>query len=301
MDIALIPNRDKPDALAAAERLLDILTRFHSPSSKKSVGRVTLMPNASRTLLAEFKPTLVVVLGGDGSILATAQALGTMHVPVVGINFGKLGYLAAYSLDEFIESFDIILSGHAPHTERLMLQGAIYPWQRRTPPSIQSLSALESLTPRAAGIALNDVVINAGEPFRMVELEVQIDEQRTTTFRSDGLVVSTASGSTGYNLSAGGPLISPEVAAMVLTPICPYTLSFRPVVLPESTSILVCPHRLNPGSRVNFDGQVNVAIGEAECLLIRRAPTCFTLIENPKITHWQMLAHKMHWAQSPRH
>ena len=91
-----------------------------------------------------------------------------------------------------------------------------------------------------------------------------------------------------------------EVAAMVLTPICPHTLSFRPVVLPASSSILVCPHHLNAGSRVNFDGQVNVPIGEDECLLIRRATTRFMLVENPQISHWQMLAQKMHWAESPR-
>jgi NAD+ kinase len=95
--------------------------------------------------------------------------------------------------------------------------------------------------------------------------------------------------------------MSPEIEAMVLSPICPYTLSFRPVVLPAGASILVLPHRLNPGSRVNFDGQVNVAIGEEECLLIRRAAKCLTLVENPRITRWQMLAQKMHWAQSPRH
>jgi len=87
----------------------------------------------------------------------------------------------------------------------------------------------------------------------------------------------------------------------VLTPICPYTLAFRPVVLPASSSILVCPYRLNPGSRVNFDGQTNVAIREGQCLLIRRAKACLTLVENPRISRWQMLAQKLHWAQSPRH
>jgi NAD+ kinase len=249
--------------------------------------------------LAEFKPDLVVVLGGDGSILTTAHALGGMRVPVVGINFGKLGYLAAYSMEEFIESLEPILAGTAPRTERLMLRAAIYPWRHHG--DIQPLAALEKLSPRATGLALNDVVLNAGEPFRMIELEVQIDEERTTTFRSDGLVVATASGSTGYNLSAGGPLISPEVEAMVLAPICPYTLAFRPVVLPATAAILVCPHRLNPGSRVNFDGQVNIPLAEDECLLIRRAAHTLTLVENPRLTHWQMLAEKMHWARSPRH
>ena len=296
MHILLVPNRDKPDALHAAGRLSSLLqTRTpHQPA-----GKLAVTTCADDARIASFKPDLVVVLGGDGSILTTAHALRGLHVPVVGINFGKLGYLAAYSMEEFIDSLEPILAGTAPRTERLMLQAAIYPWRNNG--DLQSPTALQALPPRAAGIALNDVVINAGEPFRMIELEVQVDGERTTTFRSDGLVVATASGSTGYNLSAGGPLISPGVEAMVLTPICPYTLSFRPVVLPAQAAILVCPHRLNPGSRVNFDGQVNMPLAEDECLLIRRAPHTLTLVENPRMTHWQMLAEKMHWARSPRH
>ena len=297
MDVALIPNRDKPDAVAAAERLYAQLMRRQQGGA---VGRLLLLDGPERAAIAQFKPELLVVLGGDGSILATAQALDGMAVPVAGINFGKLGYLAAYSLEEFLEHLDLILSGKAPRTERLMLQGAVYPWRRQAVPEIVSLRMLQSVAPLAQGLALNDVVINAGEPFRMIELEVQVDEERTTTFRSDGLVGATASGSTGYNLSAGGPLISPEVEAMVLTPICPYTLAFRPVVLPAGASILVCPCRLNAGTRVSFDGQTNVPIGEDQCLLIQRAKSCLTLVENPRFTRWQMLAQKMHWACSPR-
>jgi NAD+ kinase len=298
MDILLIPNRDKPDAVAAAARLYDLLTA----RARGTAHRCAVIPCPTRQDLRTFAPTLVVVLGGDGSILATAQALAGLAVPVVGINFGKLGYLAAFSLDQFLEHLDLLLSGSAPATDRLMLHGAIYPWPATfARGGVFPLADLEALQPRAAGFALNDVVINAGDPFRMIELDVQIDGQRTTTFRSDGVVVATASGSTGYNLSAGGPLISPEVEAMVLTPICPHSLSFRPVVLPATASVLIVPHRLNPGTKVNFDGQLTRPIAENECLLIRRSPTPFTLVENPTINHWQMLAHKLHWAQSPRH
>ncbi len=300
MDILLLPNRDKPDALQAAERLSKLLgDALHSPAGRGPNGRVAVLAEANHDQIARFQPNLVVVLGGDGSILTTAHALAGMQVPVVGINFGKLGYLAEYSLEEFISCLDLILTGAVPRTERLMLQAAIYPWRRNG--DLQPLAVLESLPARSSGLALNDVVINAGEPFRMIELEVQVDEERTTIFRSDGLVVATASGSTGYNLSAGGPLVSPGLEAMVITPICPYTLSFRPVVLPAAAAILVCPRRLNPGSRVSFDGQVNVPLAEDECLLIRRAAHTLTLLENPRISHWQMLAEKMHWARSPRH
>ncbi len=143
-------------------------------------------------------------------------------------------------------------------------------------------------------------MINAGNPFRMIELDVQIDEHETTTFRSDGVILSTASGSTGYNLSAGGPVVSPDVEAMVLTPICPHSLSFRPVVLACSSAVLIVPRRLNAGSKVNFDGQLTLPLEEDQCLLIRPAPGHLRLVENPKISRWQMLGQKLHWAQSPR-
>jgi NAD+ kinase len=299
MDILLLPNRDKPDAVQAAERLSKLLAEaLRTRAESGPAGCVAILPAADRERIAQFRPHLVVVLGGDGSILATAHALNGLQTPVVGINFGKLGYLAEYSLEEFITSLDLILAGAVPRSARLMLRASVYPWRRGG--DLQSLAALESQPARSSGLALNDVVINAGAPFRMIELEVQVDEERTTAFRSDGLVVATASGSTGYNLSAGGPLISPGLEAMVLTPICPHSLSFRPVVLPASAAILVCPHRLNAGSRVSFDGQLTVPLGEDECLLIRRAEQALVLLENPRISHWQMLAEKLHWARSPR-
>src|SRR4051812_17088852 len=184
MKIALIPNQEKPDAVAAAMQVLELLR-------KRSVAAGVMMNPAHAELLG-FAPDLVVVLGGDGSILSSAQAMAGIRAPVVGINFGKLGYLAAFSLEQFITHLDIILAGRAPTTNRLMLQGAIY----RKPPAqspIQSLADLQQQTPAATAFALNDIVINAGHPFRMIELDVQIDEHETTTFRSDGVIVATAS------------------------------------------------------------------------------------------------------------
>jgi len=291
MNIALVPNPEKADAVAAAEDLLDQL-------AERARSEVLLNPTAAE--LAAFRPDLVVVLGGDGSILAIAQEMVSMRVPVAGINFGKLGYLAAFSLVQFQECLDLILAGRTPRTERLMLHGAIYRRPGTAKAGIQRLAELEKCELIAQGFALNDIVLNAGDPFRMVELNVQIDEHETTTFRSDGVIVATASGSTGYNLSAGGPLVSPAVEAMVLTAICPHSLSFRPVVLACSSTVVILPQRLNAGSKVNFDGQLTMPLTERDCVVIKRAPTPLVLVENPKISHWQMLGQKLHWAQSPR-
>jgi NAD+ kinase len=291
MKIALVPNPEKADAMAAAQDLLEELTER---------ARCELMPTPTRAELGAFQPDLLIVLGGDGSILAIAQELVGLPVPVAGINFGKLGYLAAFSLVQFRENLDLILAGRAPRTERLMLRGEIYRCNGKFHHGIQHIAELEACERVAEGYALNDVVINAGDPFRMIELSVQIDEHETTTFRSDGVIVSTASGSTGYNLSAGGPLISPAVEAMVLTPICPHSLSFRPVVLACSSVAVIVPRRLNSGSKVNFDGQLTMPLTEHDCVVIRRAPTPLVLVENPTVSHWQMLGQKLHWARSPR-
>ncbi|HVS69758.1 MAG TPA: NAD(+)/NADH kinase [Phycisphaerae bacterium] len=290
MNIALIPNPSKPDAVAAATRLLTLLS-----ARPEITATVLLTPNRQELLKAQ--PDLVVVLGGDGSILSTAQSLAGINAPVAGVNFGKLGYLAAFSLEEFLHHLDGILARRLPTTRRLMLHAATF----KAPHGGHLLpSELAGLTPCAAGFAVNDVVINAGDPFRMIELTVQIDGHQTTTFRSDGVIVSTPSGSTGYNLSAGGPLVSPDVEAMVLTPICPHSLSFRPVVLAADVQVLILPCRLNAGTKVIFDGQMTHPIREDEILLIKRAKTPLTLLENPAVTHWQMLAKKLHWAQNPR-
>ena len=291
MNIALIPNPEKADAVAAAQDLLDQL-------NERARARILLTPTKAE--LMAFEPDLVVVLGGDGSILAIAQELAGITVPVAGINFGKLGYLAAFSLVQFQENLEVILAGKTPRTERLMLHGAIYRVVGAAHPGIQLLADLEKCELVAQGFALNDVVINAGDPFRMIELNVQIDEHETTTFRSDGVIVATASGSTGYNLSAGGPLVSPAVEAMVLTPICPHSLSFRPVVLACSSTVVILPRKLNAGSKLNFDGQLTMPLTEQDCVVIRRAPAPLVLVENPTISHWQMLGQKLHWARSPR-
>ena len=285
MRIGLIANSNKPDAVSAAAQLTGVL------KSNRDCSELHLMEPGGLTDLAAFNPDLLVILGGDGTILQTARFIAGTAARVVGINFGKLGYLAAFSLNEFLTHLNVILSGNAPVTSRMMLEGTIYEIAE---------SSDSPDRPVFSCPALNDVVLNAGLPFRMLDMRVQINGQPTVHFRGDGLIVSTSSGSTGYNLSAGGPLISPDLAALVVTPICAHSLSFRPVVLPADTMLRVDAQRVNPGSMVSFDGQVNRPLKENQYVQVKRSACALRLVENPKMSHWDMLAHKLAWAQNPR-
>ena len=291
MRIALLANKNKPEAVSASHDLAARIKANHP-----EVHEISVEDSSSRSFLDKFTPDLVVILGGDGTILEAARHLANIPASVLGINFGKLGYLAAFSIDQFIEHLPLILAGKAPVTHRMMLHGAIHQADDGKQPAYNPEKDRQIFQ----CAALNDVVLNAGMPFRMVELSVRINGENTTTFRSDGIIVSTSSGSTGYNLSAGGPLISPELHALIITPICAYSLSFRSVVMPGDAHIVVIGRRVNPGTMVIFDGQVAQPLPEGQYLSIRRAAHPLRLVENPSLTHWQMLANKLHWAQSPR-
>ncbi len=294
MRIALAPNLDKSDAVAAAQALLAMMR-----DAGGHAHDVRMMPTISRPAFDAFDPDILILLGGDGTILQAARFISGMRAALVGINFGKLGYLASFTVDEFQAQLPQILGGELKISQRLMLDGAIYnaPDNFDGPERQQKDLRME---PAFQCAALNDVVINAGIPFRMVQLTITINGHDTTTFRGDGLIVSTSSGSTGYNLSAGGPLISPDLNALVITPICPHSLSFRPVVVPDDTEIRITPIRVNPGTHVSFDGQVSQPLVAGQYMVVRRAEKPLRLVENPAMSHWRMLASKLHWAQSPR-
>jgi NAD+ kinase len=182
-----------------------------------------------------------VVFGGDGSIISAARVLARSGVPVVGVNLGKLGFLAEFSADELKQYLEEILSGKTQIEKRMMLDCAV----------------LNGGGERFREQAVNDVFITAGPPFRMIELRITVDGQRLADCVSDGLIISTPTGSTAYNMSAGGPILSGKMEAMVVTSICPHSLSFRPIVIDAGSKIEVAAVNLNSGSAVLVDGQVS--------------------------------------------
>jgi len=291
MNILLIANSAKSEAIAAGRQLLKTL------AAKEGVS-VRYLEGVDQACLGDLAdiPDLMVLLGGDGTILEAARFLAKYQVPVVGINFGKLGYMAAFTLAEFESHLPELLTGKFSITHRLMLEASIYRY--REPPHTND-EATSGLEPETRCLALNDVVLNAGTPFRMVELTVRVDDSDTATFRGDGIIISTASGSTGYNLSAGGPLIAPDVDAMVITPICAHSLSFRPVVVRDQSTIGLKPRRLNEGTHMVMDGVVVHPLSVKQYVVVKTAPHRLKLVVHPHQTHWEVLANKLHWASRP--
>jgi NAD+ kinase len=235
---------------------------------------------------------LALVLGGDGTMLALARLIVDCNIPILGINFGKLGFLAEFTLDEVKKHWERIVAGKVRRTRRVMLRARISNPDKAGLPGKAVVNA----------IGLNDAVINAGEPFRMVEIEMAIDpspEGGATTFSADGVIVSTPSGSTAYNLSAGGPIVSPDIDAIVITPMCPHSLAFRPIVISAESTVRLCMKQANRGTRLVIDGQISHKVKPGQFVELMRHECPLILVQNPDLNYWKMLAKKLHWAARP--
>lgn len=231
-----------------------------------------------------------IVFGGDGSIISTARKVSEASVPVIGVNVGKLGYLAEFSVGELKDFFPHLLKKNTvPIDRRMMLGCSVFSHQ-------------ESLrSERFHSAAINDIFITAGPPFRMVELKILVDSQSLAGCVSDGLIISTPTGSTAYNLSAGGPIVSPRMDAVVITPLCPHSLSFRPIVINAESTIEVFGVRVNEGTTVSIDGQVSSTLSINDVVKIQKHTCDFLIVNNPLRNQWDTLATKLRWAEKPKY
>lgn len=229
-------------------------------------------------------PALLFVLGGDGTLIRVAHSLGERQVPIVGVNLGKLGFLAEFTVEQLEREGDFLLGGEPPVTRRIMLDARI--------------DSADGATFQTR--AVNDCVVLAGPPFRMVTLRVEADGEDVAEVRGDGLIVATASGSTAHNLSAGGPILEPTAEAFVLTPICPHALTFRSAALDSRRTVVVRAVRVNPGTTVAVDGQICRPFGSRDVLTITRSAADFLLVRNPKRSRWHALRRKLMWGENPR-
>lgn len=226
-----------------------------------------------------------VVFGGDGTILGAARQLCETKVPVIGVNVGKLGFLAEFSIEELREQFDRIVSGEVFIEKRMIVHCVV----RRGDEEI-----FEST-------AVNDVVVTAGAPFNMIEMKLAVANEKLAVCISDGIILSTPTGTTAYNLSAGGPIVSANLSAMVITPICPHSLSFRPIVINADNNVSIELVRMNKQTTLLLDGQVQQELQLGDMIEIQKHSGQFLVVNNPLRTQWETLAGKLNWAEKPRY
>ncbi len=278
---------------------IGILTKPKSPEMKSTLeGVVTwlrertisvLLDTTSAALLNERggiqktqlagQADVLLVLGGDGTILSAARLAADRSIPILGVNMGGLGFLTEVRLDDLFASLDRVFDNDFVLDERLMLQTHVHRHGETV----------------ARGIVLNDVVISKGTLARMIELRISIQGQFVTNLRADGLIIGTPTGSTAYSLSAGGPIINPAVQALILTPISPHTLTHRPLIVPENVEVEVTLTSRDDGAMATLDGQVGIAITQGDTAVIQSTDRRTKLIRFPESHYYEVLREKLKW------
>jgi len=292
--LIVLANHKKPHVVEALAELRPWLAERAEVLAEPDLGQLksvsTDLPEAARADLA-------LVLGGDGTMLSQGRWLAEYDVPLVGVNFGKLGFLAEFSLADLKVYWPQITAGGCPSSQRLLIEVLLH----RSAGASWTINGAEGA--RTVTLGLNDAVITCGPPFRMIDMELAVDppraDQRGTVFSGDGVIIATPSGSTAYNLSAGGPIVSPGIEALCITPICAYSLAFRPIVVNAGSMVHVRVCRANAGTTLVIDGQELVGLQTGDEVVVRRYGRRLKLLHHPKIDFWQMLAQKMKWAVRP--
>lgn len=222
---------------------------------------------------------LLVVVGGDGTLLSVARALGSARTPILGVNLGSLGFLTEIPLGDLYPALEAVLKGEYALDERIRIRTSVVRGGREV----------------ARHDLLNDVVINKSALARILDINVSINGDYITTYRADGLILSTPTGSTAYSLSAGGPIMDPSVSGFVLTPICPHTLTNRPLVLPHGSVVEVSLENSNEDVYVTVDGQVGFPLMSGDKIRGRRAPNPVRLIQSPGRNYFEVLRRRLKW------
>jgi NAD+ kinase len=278
--------------LAAAEHLARIGAWLRERNMEvvyeTETARLTQFIDTAATRSREELPNhvdLIIVLGGDGTLLAMAGRIAQagQDIPMLGVNFGGLGFLTELRIDELLPALESVVDGTAMYDERLMLAAT---------------ACLRTKTDETR-VVLNDVVFTKGALSRMIELSVFVSGRFVTRVKADGLIIASATGSTGYNLAAGGPIVHPSVDALVLTPIAPHTLTNRPVVIPGEADVEVHPEA--PGGSddvfVTYDGQYGYPIHPGDVIRVRKAKQMLRLVKAPARGYFELLREKLKWGE----
>jgi NAD+ kinase len=224
---------------------------------------------------------MIIVLGGDGTLLSVARLVRDREVPILGVNLGGLGFLTEITLEELYRVVERVVEGDFITNERVVLNASVIRRGERM----------------AEFIVLNDAVINKGALARIIDLETTINQDYVTTFKSDGLIISTPTGSTAYNLSAGGPIVYPSLHCMILTPICPHTLTNRPIVIPDDVVIRATLKAKQQEVILTLDGQQGFTLEFEDVVEVKKAEGRILLIQSPYRHYFEVLREKLKWGE----
>ncbi len=274
--VAIIANPHKPEAASAAAGI--------KAGANGACAFLDEVHNSESPGLSGIEAELAIVLGGDGTILSVARAVLERRIPIVGVNLGKLGFLAEYSVDELLAHLPRILTDNSLVCRRMVLDIAVI---------------RADGTPAFHQPAINDACTIAGPPFRMIDMEITVGGERLTCLSGDGLILCTPTGSTAYNLSVGGPVLLPPLEGIGLAPVAAHSLTFRPMVVDGGALIEVRMVKVNEGSTLVVDGQISIPLHQGDVIRCQRGPRDFKLVGNPNTSPGSTLVAKLGWGRRP--
>jgi NAD+ kinase len=287
MTVGVIGNIEKPNVGEVARKLLTLLGKEHvaslvqdSLASMLPKGTVGASGSCPASELAG-RSELIIALGGDGTMLTAARLVAGRGIPILGINMGKLGFLAEVSLDEWEGFVPEVVAGHFRVEERMCL-------------STVMKGGEESF------VSLNEIVIDRGSSPRVIELETYVDDEYLVTYSADGIIVTTPTGSTAYSLASGGPIIVPRSDVLTINPISPHSLTSRAVVIPSSSTVRIVVHAGITPVHITADGQVEAFYETPAEFIVRKAPFTVKLVKRKKHTYFETLRKKLFWGKDIR-
>ncbi len=286
--VGIIAKQNKPEVIALVRNLVEWLRskqiEVYIEPEMKDLFSPSLLGSHLNSVERGNIPThveMMIVLGGDGTLLSVARLVGGRGVPILGVNLGGLGFLTEITLEELYRVLERVIQGEFVTDERVVLHAAVIRRGERM----------------AEFIVLNDAVINKGALARIIDLETTINGEYLTTFKSDGLIISTPTGSTAYNLSAGGPIVYPSLHCIIITPICPHTLTNRPIVIPDHVEIRAVLKSRQQEVILTLDGQQGFSLEFEDIVEVRKAEDRILLIKSPYRHYFEVLREKLKWGE----
>jgi len=283
--VLLLVNQQKPEAKVAAAEIAPLVTRYGRLLGTTEADNGPPPPGAERA-------DLLVVFGGDGTLLSQARRFAELGVPMLGVNMGRLGFLAEFDLQSLVQQAEPIFGQGALATSNFSALRA-------------EITGELASRPRFAGMAINEAVITAGPPYRLISISMSVDGCAGPTVRGDGVMVATPLGSTAYNLAAGGPILAPGVDAFVITAMAAQSLAFRPVVVGSTSIVEFTMMKVNSevagaGTALVLDGQTHVRVAAGDTIRLSKDKPMLRFVHNTMTDYWSRLIGKMNWAVSPK-